>query len=61
MRNIFSAEKSGKYEGYFTHSIKRTTFQYKTTSTIFHGFLLITKGVYQRDVRDYLRVREGNK
>ena len=50
MKNIFSAEKSGKYEGHFTHSIQRTTFQYKRTSTIFHGFLLITKGVYQRDV-----------
>ena len=25
-RNVFSAEKSGKNEGHFTHSIKRTTF-----------------------------------
>ena len=59
MRNIFSAKKSGKYEGHFTHSIKRMTFQYKRTSTIFHGFLLKTKGVYQGDVRDYLGAREG--
>ena len=31
-RNIFSAEKSGKYEGHFTHSIKRTTISVQKDS-----------------------------
>ena len=60
-RNVFSAEKAGKYEGHFAHSIKRATFSVQKDFTIFHGFCLITNGVYQKGVRDYLGAREGNE
>ena len=43
--------------GAYYHSIKRATFSVLDFYN-FHRFFLITKGVYQKDVRDHLGVRE---
>ena len=60
-RNIFSAEKAGKYEGHFTHAIKRATFSVLD----FFNFSWISldnkKRVTKRRTRLFGSEREGNE
>ena len=55
-RNIFSAEKAGKYEGHFTRSIKRATLSVLDFYD-FSSIFLDHKMSLPKCVRDYLGVR----
>ena len=55
-RNILSAKRAGKYEGHFTHLIKRATVSVQKDCYDFSWIFLDNKMSYQKGIPDYLGV-----
>ena len=60
-RNIFSAEKAGKYEGHFTCSIKRATFSVLDFYDFSWIFLDHKMSLPKMHTRLFWSEREGNE